>query len=141
MITIYGKVDKKRHKINKFKMSVGECDSSLRTFEDLGTEVIPNVTLDNISKIHFIPRKFIPKSKITFDHARKFLVPGEDGSAETKLEELNQTKKDAKEWFRNEVSKIVTVQIHLYRLTYKILLNCFHENVPVTSIDTFLLKV
>ena len=56
-------------------MSVGKCDSSLRTFKDLGTEVMPNVTLDIISKIHFIPRKFIPKSKITLDHARKCLIP------------------------------------------------------------------
>ena len=40
-------------------MSVGESDSSLRTFEDLGKEVIPNVTLDIISKIHFISRKII----------------------------------------------------------------------------------
>ena len=37
--------------------------------------------------------------------------------------------------------KIITVQIYLYQLTYKILLNDHSENILVTSIDTFLLRV
>ncbi len=92
-------------------MSGDESDAFLCTFEDLGTDVIPKVTLNFFPKIHFIPRKFIPKSKITLDHARKCLIPGEDVSAKKNLKDLNETKKNGKEWFKNKVSKILIIQI------------------------------
>ena len=112
MIAIYYKVDKERHKINKFKISGGESDAFLRTIKNLGIDVILKVTLDNISKIHFIPRKFILKSKITLYRARNCFVPGKDVNAKTKLKDLNETKKDAKELFRNKVSKVLKIKIN-----------------------------
>ena len=57
----------------------------------LDVEVIHKVTLENISKLHFILR-----SKITLDHARKYLATGESVSADTKLEDLNRIKKGHK---------------------------------------------
>ena len=45
------------------------------------------------------------------DHAQKFLAPGEDVNADTKLDYLNRIFfKDTKEQFKNEVTKVITVK-------------------------------
>ena len=57
----------------------------------------------------------------------KRLAPGEDMSADTKLEELSGIKMNAKEWFRNGVDKILRIQIQRHKLIYKISLNDFFK--------------
>ena len=111
------------------------------TCKDSDTDVTAKVILDNISKIHFIPRNIIPKTKRTLDHAHKCLALGGDVSADTKLEEFNRIIRDAKEWFKNNVAELLTVQIQRHKLTYKVLLKDFTQVLSVTLIDIFLLKV
>lgn len=62
----------------------------------------------NTAKVQFIPRQYVQKHKITLQHATDCIFPGEDISPEEKLIYLNKLKSKAKQWFRNEIGKILT---------------------------------
>ena len=51
----------------------------------------------------FISRYYLPRRKIDINHSRQCIGPGEQVSAQEKLDELIQLKTDAKQWFRHEV--------------------------------------
>ena len=96
---------------------------------------------ESLSSIKFIPRLYIPKGKITLEHAKQCIFPGETISHEQKLVELKALKNDAKEWFRNEISKIMVAEIQSKDMTLKMIQNDTTREVVVRNFDDFIEKV
>ena len=106
--------------------------------------LVTNVRKSNTGinpEISFIHRRYIPKEKITKEHAAKCIGPDEDITIHEKLAHLNKIKKDAKEWFRHEISKIFTTQLQKYDLFYEKILNHKIIHIPVKSLDDFYKKI
>ena len=99
-----------------------ECEAGL--IQDLGT-------------VKFIPRKYIPKGKITLEHARRCIGVDENVTAEERLVELNRVKDQAKQWFRHETKKLMTEQIQLKNLFYKKVIGQEICKFPVRNIPEF----
>ena len=96
---------------------------------------------DVLFNIKFIPRLYIPKGKLTIEHAKQCMFPGENATVEQKLSDLESLKNDAKEWFRNELSKLMVAEIQDQNLTLKIIKNDTTMTVPVRNFEDFLEKV
>ena len=94
-----------------------------------------------VTTVQFIPRKYVPKHKITVQHATDCIFPGENVSPEEKLTSLNELKLKAKHWFRNEIGKIFTNEIQNANLYFKKVIQNEVCNFKVRNIDEFLLKV
>ena len=78
-----------------------------------------NVAGTTIGSIQFIPRQYVTKQKITLQHASDCIFPGEDVTPNEKLNALNDLKTKAKQWSRNEISKIVTNELQNHDLHFK----------------------
>ena len=96
---------------------------------------------ESLVGLKFIPRLYIPKAKITLEHAKQCIFPGESITPEDKLVELKRLKSDSKQWFRNEVCKIMVAEIQAKNLTYKIIKNDSTKELPVRNFDDFIEKV
>ena len=109
---------------------------------DLCNENEERPTADELlSSIKFIPRLYVPKGKITIDHAKQCIFPGEKITPEEKLSELTNLKNDAKQWFRNELSKIMVAEIQTKKLQLKIIRNDTTREIPVRNFDDFIEKI
>ena len=89
----------------------------------------------------FISRYYLPRRKIDINHSRQCIGPGEQVSAQEKLDELIQLKTDAKQWFRHEVHKIVVSTIQEASLAFMKVINNDVKNLPVRTIEDLLEKV
>ena len=114
------------------------CTKDLDTFYE--NEEQPAAD-DILSSVKFIPRLYLPKNKITVEHAKQCIFPGENITPEEKLAELRNLKNDAKEWFRNEISKIMVTEIQSKNLKWKIIRNNTTREISVRNIDDFIEKV
>ena len=109
---------------------------------DLFHENEEQASADNLlSSIKFIPRLYIPKGKITVQHAKQCIFPGEKITPEEKLLELTNLKNEAKEWFRNELSKVMVAEIQAKKLKLKIIQNDTTREISVRNFDDFIEKV
>ena len=109
---------------------------------DLGKENEEQATADDLlSSIKFIPRLYIPKGKITVEHAKQCIFPGEKITPEEKQAELTNLKNEAKQWFRNELSKIMVGEIQTKKLQFKIIRNDTTREIPVRNFDDFIEKI
>lgn len=96
---------------------------------------------ESLSKIKFIPRLYVPKGKITTEHAKQCIFPGENVAPEKKKQDLEFLKNEAKEWFRNELSKLMVAEIQDKQLTLKVIRNDNIMTVPVRNFEDFLEKI
>mmetsp|Transcript_3013 Transcript_3013/g.2899 ORF Transcript_3013/g.2899 Transcript_3013/m.2899 type:complete len:110 (-) Transcript_3013:1825-2154(-) len=84
-----------------------------------GSDTKGNNLTNKLSNIQFIPRKYVPKSKITLEHAAQCIFPGGTVTLEQKQQTLIDLKEKAKQWFRNEIGKLITSEIHNHDLCFK----------------------
>ena len=95
------------------------------------------ISTQDLGNVKFIPRKYIPKGKITLEHARRCIGVGENLKPEEKLVQLNQIKDQAKQWFQHETKKLVTEQIQLKNLFYKKVIGQEIRKFPVRNLTEF----
>ena len=96
---------------------------------------------ESLSSIKFIPRKYIPKGTISLEHAQQCIFPGEVISPSEKRENLLKLKNECKEWFRNELAKMMVAEIQEKQLSLKVIRNDNTKLVPVRNFEDFLEKV
>ena len=113
-------------------------DHNLETFIE---KQVPSHVDESLSNIKFIPRRYIIKETITLEHAKQCIFPGETITPEEKRDNLVTLKKEAKDWFRNELAKIMVAQIQNKQLSFKIIKNDETRVVSVRNFEDFLEKV
>ena len=116
-------------------------DVENRTTDDTGAIAVETIPESSICELQFIPRQYIPKYKISLQHASECIFPGEDVTPEEKLDSLNRLKDKSKQWFRNEIGKIFTSELQNYDVYFKKVVQDEVCKFKVRNIEEFIVKV
>ena len=71
-----------------------------------------------MAEIIYIPRGYIPRNFISVEHAEKCIEPGENITTEEKRNKIIEIKRDAKDWFSDEIKTIILISVRKHRLSY-----------------------
>ena len=96
---------------------------------------------NDLTSVTFVPRKYITKSKITLEHANRCINVGEEITLEEKAKQLELIKDQAKQWFRNEIGKLITNIIQQKDLTYNRVILKQIRRFPVRNLDEFTYRI